>query len=85
VLRCPVIPGLNDYEEHFRKIGALAERLKRVRRVDIEPYHPLGISKALALGKVSKHADPALPGREAAAAWIEAVRAFTSVPVSTAG
>ena len=44
-LRCPIIPGKNDREDHFRAIAALADSLDNIIEVNIEPYHPLGISK----------------------------------------
>jgi pyruvate formate lyase activating enzyme len=81
VLRCPLIPGCNDREEHFRGIGALAGRLRNLGGIEIEPYHPLGISKALSIGKAARHTDTAIPPRETAEAWAAALRSFTSVPV----
>lgn len=42
VLRCPVVPGVNDREEHFRKVAELAERYENVLRVEVEPYHSFG-------------------------------------------
>ena len=50
VLRCPLIPNYNLRDEHLEKIGELAQKLDCVMRVDVEPYHPLGSSKSLALG-----------------------------------
>jgi pyruvate formate lyase activating enzyme len=50
VLRCPLIPNYNLRDEHLEAIGALAESLDCVMRVDVEPYHPLGSSKSQALG-----------------------------------
>ena len=54
VLRCPLIPGVNDSEEHLTAIGKLANTLQGIQQIDLEPYHPLGESKARALGE--KHA-----------------------------
>ncbi len=45
VLRCPVVPGVNDRPDHFAAIGSLADRLSCVREVHILPYHPLGADK----------------------------------------
>ena len=50
VLRCPVIPDVNFYEDHFSRIAALAKSLQHVTAIHLEPYHPLGISKAEQLG-----------------------------------
>ena len=52
VLRCPAIPDVNMNREHFEKIAETANRLKNVTEINIEPYHPLGISKAEQLCKV---------------------------------
>lgn len=51
VLRCPLIPGLNDTPDELARIGELAERLSGVTGIDVEPYHPLGVSKAERLGQ----------------------------------
>lgn len=81
VLRCPVIPGLNDREEHFRAIGALADALSGVERVDVEPYHPLGKSKALALGKPYPLEDLSFPEDATVKAWVESISGFTAKQV----
>ena len=60
-----------------------AERLKNVLQVDVEPYHPLGISKSERIGKA-----PALPGQTGfpeqaeTAKWVESIKAHTSKPVA---
>ncbi len=51
ILRCPIIPGVNDQEEHYRGIEALAASLEAVIGVEYEPYHDYGRSKAEALGR----------------------------------
>jgi pyruvate formate lyase activating enzyme len=82
ILRCPVIPGLNDREDHFRGIAALANRLQNVIGIEIEPYHPLGISKAAGIGKPARHTDMTIPAGDLSNAWAETVRSYTAVPVS---
>ena len=81
VLRCPIIPGLNDNESHLKKLCELADRFKNVDRIDIEPYHPLGISKAEAIGKTARHADASMTPKELVAEWVEFMKRHTSVPV----
>lgn len=51
ILRCPIIPGCNDFEEHFADIVALAKQYDNIKEVHLEPYHPLGISKLEQLGR----------------------------------
>ena len=49
-LRCPLVPGVNDDEAHLAAIAEQAESLSGVHRVTIEPYHPLGVEKAVRFG-----------------------------------
>ena len=51
VLRCPIIPGVNDDELHFGAIADLANELDSVVRVDLEPYHDLGSVKYAKFGR----------------------------------
>ena len=82
VLRCPIIPGYNDREEHLLAIGRLAEELDGVIRVDIEPYHPLGKSKALSVGKEYPIDDSVKsPDKDKIAEWIAKVSSVTSKKV----
>lgn len=46
VLRCPVIPGANDTDEHWIAAAKLAQATPCVTRIDLEPYHRIGIGKA---------------------------------------
>lgn len=50
VLRCPLVPSINDDEKHLLNIAKLANSLKNVQRIDLEPYHPLGENKNKRLG-----------------------------------
>lgn len=51
ILRCPVIPHINMNPAHFEKLSRLANSLANLTEIHLEPYHPLGISKAQLLGK----------------------------------
>jgi len=45
-IRIPVIPLLNDSEEHFEKYGAFLSEIKdSVDIVQLLPYHKMGVSK----------------------------------------
>ena len=60
VLRCPMIPGLNDGVEELRGRGALADELDAVERLDVISYVPYGIDKAKRLG-LKVYEAPRLP------------------------
>ncbi len=51
ILRCPIIPSINDNREHFEYIAALASSMSNLIAVHIEPYHETGLSKAADIGK----------------------------------
>ena len=46
LLRCPIIPGVNDNAEHFDAIAGLTKAYPRLLGAEILPYHKLGVSKA---------------------------------------
>ncbi|HHT73020.1 MAG TPA: glycyl-radical enzyme activating protein [Firmicutes bacterium] len=74
ILRCPLIPGINDSQEHFQAIAQLEKKYPRLRGIEIMVYHNLGNDKAKRLRR-----DPALPGlpnpsKETSQAWLDALR-----------
>ncbi len=46
ILRCPLVPGLNDREDHFEAIARLSRSIKNIDEVHILPYHSMGLRKA---------------------------------------
>lgn len=50
LLRCPVIPGINDTEEHFRGIAEICRQYPKILGAELLPYHNLGVSKRYAMG-----------------------------------
>lgn len=81
VLRCPIIPGYNDRDDHFRGIADLASSLSNVQRIEVEPYHPLGEKKLPKLGKENVLHIP-FPSKETVESWISQIQSFTDIPVS---
>ena len=51
ILRCPIIPGINDTSAHFSYLAELASKVKHICAIHIEPYHTAGVSKAKDLGR----------------------------------
>ena len=84
VLRCPIIPTVNDRDEHLAKIAEIANQLQNVLQIVIEPYHTLGVSKYERLGKsyTLSHLDTL--DREATERCVSKLKALTSVPVEKA-
>ncbi|MBR2837616.1 MAG: radical SAM protein [Kiritimatiellae bacterium] len=50
VMRCPMIPGINDDDAELKMRGELADGLDAVEAIDVLPYVPYGIDKAHRLG-----------------------------------
>jgi len=51
LLRCPIIPGINDNHRHLAAIAELVDKNKGVAGFELMPYHRLGLSKARQLGR----------------------------------
>lgn len=49
-VRHVVVPGYTDKEEDLIKLGRFLGTLKRVRALDVLPYHTMGVSKYAQLG-----------------------------------
>lgn len=55
ILRCPMIPDVNMIRSHRDGIAALAETYPNIREIHLEPYHPMGIAKSAALGRIPEY------------------------------
>lgn len=82
ILRCPIIPGFNDREDHMDAIARIANGLEHVQGIELMPYHPLGQGKAERFGMTSSAALPAhvMPRRDAEVLCAR-LRAQTTVSV----
>ena len=79
ILRCPVIPGVNDTPEHFRGIAELTEKLPGIRQADLLPYHALGNNKRCQLGLPKDGFE--VPDNDMVAEWLKELREICRVPV----
>lgn len=51
ILRCPIIPGINDNDEHFSTIAGLSKKYTNIKWVEIMPYHDFGKEKYRQTGR----------------------------------
>lgn len=84
-LRCPLIPGVNDGEEHLAGIAALERRYPLLEGIDLLAYHNIGNAKYERYGLPNP-----LPGRETTgeavkAEWISALERLGCEKASLAG
>ncbi len=84
ILRCPIIPTLNDREEHLLGIAETANTYSAIREINIEPYHPLGNGKSEMLDIEYTLKDLTFPSEESVKAWIDFIATRTAVPVKKA-
>ena len=74
LVRLPIVPGLNDRDDHFRGIARLAAELPKLIGFEVMPYHALGTGKHLRFGTKDTFGGRASPSPTAVAAWIRALR-----------
>lgn len=71
VLRCPVIPGYNNRQDHFEGIGRTANAFENIMSVEIIPYNPIGEDKYCSLGHQPQKIDP--PDEQDKKDWLSAI------------
>ena len=81
ILRCPIIPTVNQTDSHLDGIAALSNRWSAIERIDLEPYHPMGIGKCEALGRDADFALREFSDRASLKAFADTLRAKTQTPV----
>ncbi len=84
ILRCPIIPGYNDREAHFKGIAETANRFSSISEIQIEPYHPLGAAKSMQIGKTYDLPEIGFVEDDQVGEWIDAIAKNTNVPVGKA-
>ena len=84
ILRCPIIPDVNDTDEHLCGIARLANELQNVLGVEIEPYHSFAQTKYNKLGRADDFKSFKEPTNEQVDAWIEKIKSLTDVNVKKA-
>lgn len=73
-LRCVIVPGINDNDEHFEGIAALTDKYPSIKGIEVMAYHDYGSGKYRQIGKLivpigSKSVSP-----EIAEKWISRIR-----------
>ncbi len=81
VLRCPIIPKINDRKSHFKEIANLANKLANIIEINILAYHPLGKSKSARIGTDYLLDSNEFPEENEVRSWIDSVQSSTVVPV----
>jgi glycyl-radical enzyme activating protein len=74
ILRCPVIPGINDTEEHFRQIRALDKNYPDLKGIELLPYHDVGNNKRTSIGSERTLADLNTTPPEVSGKWLKQLK-----------
>lgn len=75
LLRCPIIPGVNDDDGHFAAIAELTNRCPDSLGAELLAYHNLGVSKADRIGMEYEQFET--PENGALDCWKQRVRDFS--------
>ena len=51
VLRCVIVPGINNNENHFKEIAQLSLKYNSIKEIHILPYHSYGANKYEQIGQ----------------------------------
>ncbi len=80
VLRCPWIPEINDSSAYSEELLEISAELKSVRRIEIEPYQPLGEDKYKRLGRPLL-CEAKFPSKKASGDYLKFLQDRTNIPV----
>lgn len=84
ILRCPIIPKVNDNDAHFQGIAKIANSLQNVLEINVEPYHSFGRNKPMKLGKPEAIQSFEQPDEQQVENWIAQIQKHTKVIVKKA-
>ena len=78
IIRCPIIPGYNDEESHFKKIAELTKEFPNVIGAELMPYHSMGVSKIERFGLEDrvKYIVAEAPEKETKEKWLDICRSY---------
>lgn len=72
-IRCPLAPGLNDSDDDLDALRDFVSRLRCMGKLEICPYHPLGLEKYAKFGKKVLYDNPNPASREDVSRWESAL------------
>ena len=82
-IRCPLVPGLNDTGADLSALRDFTATLRHVEKIEICPYHPLGLEKYAKFGKTPPYTRHEAASTDDVARWKNALcSAFSRCPVT---
>lgn len=80
ILRCPLVPGVNDTDEHLEAIAGLVGRYPSIVGLELLPYHRMGETKRQQLGQAESLSGVQPPGEETKRRWMEKLQSLSCKP-----
>jgi glycyl-radical enzyme activating protein len=74
ILRCPIIPSINDTAEHFQAIYDLEKKYPGLQGIEILPYHDMGNNKRTSIGVEKTLADLKSTPPDTSAEWLQQLK-----------
>jgi pyruvate formate lyase activating enzyme len=75
ILRCPIVPGINNDDMHFKSIAELSRKYPGLKGVELMPYHNWGIDKYKQIG-VEPDFKSGSGTKEDKQVWIKKISSF---------
>ncbi len=75
VLRCPLVPEVNDTDDHFEAIVRLLDETPRLQGVELLPYHDWGNHKYREIGELLPRLATFVPSADRQRQWNETLDA----------
>ncbi len=82
ILRCPIIPYINDNEEHFRAVAQISNKYQGIKQVEIMAYHDFGKDKWKEIGLSYALDHVSTVDNVTRKKWIDALRNFGCTKLS---
>lgn len=76
LIRCPIIPGINDTEEHFDGIATISRKYTNLQGIEILGYHDYGLSKYANLGMEAYPINSKSVSKETVNGWINKLKSL---------
>jgi pyruvate formate lyase activating enzyme len=76
ILRCPLIPGFNDTDDHLKGIANLSLTYPNIKMIEIMPYHTIGLDKAKKIGSPRQLAELPASTAEDKLLWLAKIRNY---------
>uniref|UniRef100_UPI000E3E1D6C glycyl-radical enzyme activating protein n=1 Tax=Petroclostridium xylanilyticum TaxID=1792311 RepID=UPI000E3E1D6C len=76
ILRCPIIPGVNDTEYHFQEIAKICKTYPCIKNAELMPYHDIGKHKWEQIGKSYSFTELETVSEDKVQQWKEIIKKY---------